>query len=393
MLAGHSHSHPHARAGGRRTAQIDRVLLVVTVACAIATVVGLVALWPGDRAGGADPLLLDAEPVAAEVQSEAIAACTYDPAAQCRAYVVEIREGSDRGTVFEWEQGASSTLRAGDDILVIGAEAADGTVTYSFYEHQRTTPLIVLGALFVVAVLVLGRLRGVGSLAGLAASLAVVIVFMIPSLLDGNDAVVVALVAAATVAFIAVYLAHGLTMASTVALLSTFASLALTAVLAQLFVSAGKLTGLTEDASFLLGALDVPIDPRGILLAGVVIGSLGVLDDVTVTQVSTVGALRAADPGASTRRLYSSALGVGRDHISSTVNTLFLAYVGAALPLLLLFTEASQSIGAVATRELVATEIVRALVGSIGLVASVPIATGLAAMVYRPADIRHRNRA
>ncbi len=173
-------------------------------------------------------------------------------------------------------------------------------------------------------------------------------------------------------------------MASTVALLSTFASLVLTAVLADVFVTAGKLTGLTEDSSFMLNALGVPIDARGILLAGMVLGSLGVLDDVTVTQVATVGALRRADSEAPTLHLYRSALDVGRDHISSTVNTLFLAYVGAALPLLLLFTEANQSVGSVATREIVATEIVRALVGSIGLIASVPIATGLAAAVYRP---------
>jgi uncharacterized membrane protein len=130
--------------------------------------------------------------------------------------------------------------------------------------------------------------------------------------------------------------------------------------------------------------LSTPIDPRGILLAGIVLGSLGVLDDVTVTQVSTVGALRRADPAMPSAALYRSALDVGRDHISSTVNTLFLAYVGAALPLLLLFTEARQGIWSVATRELVATEIVRALVGSIGLVAAVPIATGLAVAVYRP---------
>jgi len=295
-----------------------------------------------------------------------------------------VTEGDDRGGVFDWEQSIESNLRAGDHVLVTPVDTADGGMTYTFFEYQRRTPLLVLGALFVIAVLALGRLRGLGALGGLAASLGVVVVFMIPSLLDGNNALTVALVAASAIAFIAIYLAHGLNVASTVALLSTFASLVLTAVLADLFVEAGKLTGLTEDSSFMLNALGVPIDARGILLAGMVLGSLGVLDDVTVTQVSTVGALRRADPDASSRRLYLDALGVGRDHISSTVNTLFLAYVGAALPLLLLFTEAHQSVGSVATREIVATEIVRALVGSIGLIASVPIATALAAAVYRP---------
>ena len=124
------------------------------------------------------------------------------------------------------------------------------------------------------------------------------------------------------------------------------------------------------------------IDARGILLAGIVIGSLGVLDDVTVTQVSAVGQLRQSRPDASAHELYRSALTIGRDHISSTVNTLVLAYAGASLPLLLLFTEAGQGVSDVTTREIVAVEVVRALVGSIGLVASVPISTWLAARVF-----------
>jgi len=134
----------------------------------------------------------------------------------------------------------------------------------------------------------------------------------------------------------------------------------------------------------MLDALQVPIDPRGILLAGIVIGSLGVLDDVTVTQVSAVAELRSAQPHLPSIELYRSALRIGRDHISSTVNTLFLAYAGAALPLLLLFSEAGQSVGSIATRELVAIEVVRSLVGSIGLVSAVPISTWLAAQVLRP---------
>ena len=183
------------------------------------------------------------------------------------------------------------------------------------------------------------------------------------------------------IAFAALFLAHGFEIATAVALLSTFGSLVITAVLARIFVGLTSLPGLTDDSSVLLGGLDNSIDPRGILLAGIVIGALGVLDDVTVTQVSAVWELKRARPEMTTVEIMRPALRIGRDHISSTVNTLFLAYAGAALPLLLLFTEAGQGITGVLTREVVATEIVRALVGSVGLVASVPLSTWLAAVV------------
>lgn len=203
--------------------------------------------------------------------------------------------------------------------------------------------------------------------------------------MDGHNAVAVALVTAGAVAVLALYLAHGIGPATDVALLSTFASLALTGALAWAFVAAGNFTGFIDDASFVFEALGTGIDPRGILLAGIVIGSLGVLDDVTVTQVSAVGELHRARPEATRAELFASALTIGRDHISSTVNTLFLAYAGAALPLLLLFNGIGESVGSVATREVVATEIVRALVGSVGLVASVPISTWLATHVVTSA--------
>lgn len=207
---------------------------------------------------------------------------------------------------------------------------------------------------------------------------------MLPSLLDGHPPVLVAVVAASVIAFIALYLAHGVSLSTSVALLGTFASLALTALLSWWFVAAANLTGFVDDSAFFLSVLGGEIDLRGILLAGFVIGALGVLDDVTVTQVSAVEELRQARPDADDRAIFRAALNIGRDHISSTVNTLFLAYAGAALPLLLLFTEAHQSISTIAGREIVATEIIRSLVGSIGLVSAVPITTWLAVRTSSP---------
>lgn len=397
---GHSHGHSHGHARGHlhqtdgdlvaaTSPRIERILRIAVAVCAVVTVIGLVALWPSGGSSSVDPAVLEADPIGARVQSVELRACTYDPVLECAVAVVSVTDGPTAGETFEMEEPARSTgkrLAAGDDILVLAQQFEDGTTTYTFYEYERETPLLFLVMLFAVTIVLLGRWRGVGALAGLAASLVVIVVFLLPSLLDGNNAVLTALVATSVVAFVALYLAHGFNPATTVALLSTFAALIITGALSWIFVHAASFTGFTDDSTQFLDLLQVPIDPRGILLAGIMIGSLGVLDDVTVTQVSAVWELRTARPDLPTAQLYRQGLRVGRDHISSTVNTLFLAYAGAALPLLLLFSEADQGIGGVATREVVAVEVVRALVGSIGLVSAVPISTWLAAQVLRPRD-------
>jgi uncharacterized membrane protein len=289
------------------------------------------------------------------------------------------QSGAYVGERLSFEQPLNSPIRDGDSILVDIVVQDSGSPLIFFYDFERSTPLLLLLLVFVTAIVVLGRWRGVGALAGLAVSLAVIVAFILPALLEGSNAVAVALVASGLIAFVALFLAHGFTLATAAALLASIASLALTAVLAWLFVVTSKLTGLADETVGYLGALGSDINPQGLLLAGVVIGSLGVLHDVTVTQVSAVWELKHAKPEADFTELYNRAVRIGRDHISSTVNTLFLAYAGASLPLMLLFSEAGQTLSSVATREIVAVEIVRAMVGSIGLVASVPISTALAA--------------
>jgi uncharacterized membrane protein len=383
--AGGGHSHG---AGDRgvdsdlvRSSVLRRNLWIAVVACGVITVFGFILLWPsGDDPAGVD-LGLDVEPVAAQVINVEVVPCSYDPLLGCKLVGFELTSGDEDGELGAMELGLDSSVSEGDGIFVLTYDQVDGQRTYTFYEFQRGTPMLLLLFLFCMAVITLGRWRGLGALAGLAVSLVVIIFFTLPSLLDGNNAVAVALVSASVIAFVALFLAHGIGIATVVALLSTFASLALTALLAWIFVVFSKLTGFNDDATFMLVGIAEGLDMRGVVLAGIVIGSLGVLDDVTVTQVSAVWELKRADPTLTTSELFVPALRIGRDHISSTVNTLFLAYAGAALPLLLLFTESAQSLSSVATREVVATEVVRALVGSIGLVASVPIATWLAAKV------------
>jgi uncharacterized membrane protein len=241
--------------------------------------------------------------------------------------------------------------------------------------------MLVLAALFALVVLMFARWRGALSLAGLAVSLALVLVFVVPAILDGKPPLLVAVTGSLAVALTTIPLAHGWGPKSLAALLGTAASLVLTALLALLFTDLAHLTGLSsEEAVFLqIGNADVSL--QGLLLAGMVIGALGVLDDVTISQASTVLALRRANPGLALRRLFGLALDVGRDHVSATVNTLVLAYVGAALPILLLFSAADLGVADAVNLEVVAKEIVATLVGSIGLIAAVPITTGLAALL------------
>lgn len=360
---------------------VRRNLWIAVATFAVVIVVGLIALWPTGSNDRLDPLGLDGEPVGASVESVTEVPCSFDALLACNLVAITITDGERRGERLAIEQPLDSPIESGDDILIDLVDLGDGTVQAVFYDFERGTPMLLLLILFVTAIVVLGRWRGVGALAGLVMSFMIILVFALPALLEGSNAVAVAIVASGAIAFVTLFLAHGTGLATLTALLSTFASLAITALLAGVFLAVSNFTGFGDENVAFLDALGTQIDPRGLLLAGIVIGSLGVLDDVTVTQVSAVWELKRAAPHAAFRELYGRALRIGRDHISSTVNTLFLAYAGASLPLLLLFSEADQGLGSVATREIVAVEIVRALVGSIGLVASVPISTALAAKV------------
>jgi uncharacterized membrane protein len=235
---------------------------------------------------------------------------------------------------------------------------------------------------FSIAVVLLGRLRGAAALLGLVGTFVLLLEFVLPAIVSGTDPTLVAVVGASAIAYIALYLAHGFGAMTSIALLGTLGSLILTIGLGSFFVGIAHFSGFSSEETFLVNLGVENLDLSGLILAGVIIGALGAIDDMTVTQASAVSELAAANPNTTRRELFGSGLRIGRDHVSSTVNTLFLAYVGASLPLLLLFVLTDQSPLFVANREIVATEIVRALVGSIGLVASVPLTTWLAAYCF-----------
>jgi uncharacterized membrane protein len=348
---------------------VTRLFTGVVAVLAVATLAGLIVLWPGDvESGVAEGLLVDSERGTVERVEETV--CPGLIGQDCRQVFVRLEAGPEAGELVRLQLGGEGSLDPdvdpGDELRVTKAP-------------ERRGPMLWLAAIFVAAVLLLGRLRGALSLAGLAASLALILVFVVPSILDGNSPLAVALTGSLAIALVTIPLAHGTGAKSMAALLGTAASLLLTALLAVLFTELTHLTGLSsEEAIFLqLGQADLSLE--GLVLAGIVIGALGVLDDVTISQASTVLALRRANPALGFRELFARALQVGRDHVSATVNTLVLAYVGAALPTLLLFSAADLGVAEVVNFELVASEIVAMLVGSIGLVAAVPITTGLAA--------------
>ncbi|HJR25388.1 MAG TPA: YibE/F family protein, partial [Acidimicrobiales bacterium] len=388
MALGHDHGHERPSMAALTSGLTRRVLTGVIAAVLLATLVGLVLLWPdGDRDITAPELGFTGELVDAEVTLADVVPCagtTEVDGILCTEVSFHVSNGPTEGDAAAFQvpiTDASVSFEEGDGIVLIYEAANEPQFQYRFSDFQRRTPLTVLWILFVGAVVALGRWQGVRALVGLLVTGVVMVGFLFPSILDGHDPTAVALVSASVIGVVALYLTHGVSERTTVALLGTFGALALTAVLAAVFSAAAHFTGFGTEDAFYLQVAASSVDIKGLVLAGIIIGSLGVLDDVTVTQVSAVWQLRMANPSYRVRELYGAAVRIGRDHIASTVNTLVLAYAGASLPLLLVYTQAGRRLSDVATGELVAVEIVRTLVGSIGLVAAVPITTALAAIV------------
>lgn len=377
-------------------ARVRWALTAALGAAALATVVAAVLLWPPHAHPPAPAgLATTVTPVrgtvvlvrtyaCASIGSEVPSSLPAPAATECQTAQVLVQSGPDRGRIVSVDQLGQAglpQLHAGDRILLVRGSAGTGTATYGFYDFQRSRPLALIALAFAVIVIAVGRWRGVGALVGLGITWLVMVKFVLPAVLEGKDPLSVSIVGAALIVLIVLFVAHGVSVRTATAVLGTLMSLVLVDVIAQLAVHAAALTGLaTEEAQYLQSVVgDVRV--QGLLLGGVVIGALGVLNDVTVTQASAVWEIHSADPQVRPLSLYRSGMRVGRDHIASTVYTLVLAYAGAALPSLLLFTLAGQRLGQLVTSETIAEEVVRTLVGSIGLVAAVPLTTLLAAAV------------
>jgi uncharacterized membrane protein len=274
-------------------------------------------------------------------------------------------------------------LEQGTGVLVTKTSGPDGD-HYTIVDYNRDFPLWTLGLAFALLVIFVGRWQGFTSLIGMGASLLVILRFIIPGIVSGHDPVTISIIGSVVIMATSLYLAHGINRKTTTALIGTAFSLALTAGLASFAVGFAKLSGLADDQAATLNIVTGGgINPQGLLLGGMIIGALGVLDDVTVAQAASVYEIKSANPLLTSRQIFSRAMNIGRDHIASTVNTLFLAYAGAALPLLILLSLQTEPASVLVSRDFLSTEIVRTLVGSIGIVASVPITTALAAASTR----------
>jgi uncharacterized membrane protein len=384
--AGHGHGHSHGRAEPA-SRQVRTLLLVLLVPLVLATVVGALLLYPfgHDQKTGAE-IGLRQSPVKADVTAVVAGPCGGQAGTgECLLVTVKMSEGAAAGqsiTVPVPNEPATPKF-AVDDAVVLAYSGANPTepTSYQLVDFQRGLPLTVLAVLFALAVLLLGRWQGLAALGALVLSFVVLILFVLPAILAGESPLLVAVVGAGLIMFVVLYLTHGLTARTSTAVLGTLVSLAIIGGLGAAFSAFSKLTGLDEDTANLVALLGHGIDTRGLLLAGALIGALGVLDDVTVTQTSSVWELRRANPSLTRRELYAAGLRIGRDHMSSVVNTLVMAYAGAALPLLLAFSLSGRGLFEIFTAQQVAQEVVRTLVGSIGLVAAVPVTTALAAIV------------
>ena len=390
---GHGHGHGPAQPASRR---VRMLLAAALIPIALATLIGLWLTWPGDPPRSKVDVGFGLRPVQGQVLAATSAPCTSGStgagqAKKCISLNVLLTDGDSPGVMIQQvlpDEPSTPHFTAGDDIVLgyTGGNPSEAE-SYQIQDFQRGGSMLWLVALFAAAVLLLGRWRGLASLLALGFSFLLLAIYLFPAILTGASPVVVGVLAASVIMFGVLYLTHGFSAQTSSAVLGTVLSLALIGVLGTAFSAATRLTGLDDDTAKLIGVLGHGIDTRGLLLAGMVIGALGVLDDVTVTQTSSVWELRRANPELGVRALYTSALRIGRDHISSAVNTLALAYTGAALPILLIFSLSGQGFGTMVTTQDIAQEVVRTLVGSIGLVAAVPITTAIAALVARHDNI------
>jgi len=306
---------------------------------------------------------------------------------------VELLEGEYKGIIMEIDYGRrqvlsnTTYLQAGDKVLVTVGLRPDGVLTVYFVDFVRSDSLLWLTAIFVAVILAISRWKGLRSLLSMAFSLLVIIGYIIPHILVGEDPLWVSIAGSVILLGVTLYLTYGWNLKTHAAVVSMIFVLLITGTLAVLAVFFTRLTGSgDENALFLIQMLNTQINLRGLLLGGMIIGALGVLDDLVTTQASAVFELHQANESLGFRQLFRAAMRIGQDHVAATVNTLVLAYAGAALPMLLMFSLGRGNYGFLVNFEFIAEEIVRTLVGSLGLVTAVPLTTAIAILFVLRAD-------
>ncbi len=404
--AAHSHSGP-LNLGAAEAGRVRLVLAAIVVPLVAATLIGLIVLWPG---GGS---LLGSRPFTADGASMESATITSLDTADCAdttgalagvsndslladAVCAEITSGDGAGLVMPVHVPAESLAAAdaGDRLKVMYSPAALASGTpYVFVDYDRQVPVAALAVVYLVLVVAVAGRKGALSVLGLLLATGVLLGFMIPALLDLASPMWVTLVGASAMMLAAVYVAHGISVRTTTALLGTFAGVVITVLLSLWGVDAANLTGATEETALTLTAMVGGINLQALLTCGMVVAALGVLNDVTITQASAVWELHAANPALGRARLFTGGMRIGRDHIASTVYTLAFAYAGTALPLILAASLIDRSFADTLLSGEIAEEVVRTLVSSIGLVLAIPATTAIAAALCRTGESTTSARA
>ena len=383
-----SSGHTHSSHGSTPASDVSRsVLFGLTMMLLLATVIGVISLWPdsGSRPERSTLLAPGVEILVAEVTTVPESGEPEQPV------LVEAvgRSSTIAGESVEVDippEIVADGLHVGDRIRILSIEEAGSDQPYYYFDHQRGLPLWILFVVYLAVVALVARGSGLRAVLGLAAGVAIVLGFMLPAILAGEHAVLVALVAASAMIFPSVYFAHGVSVRTTTAVLGTFGGIAITVIAALTSGRMAGMTGADGEAAKLLAGSQPQVSLSAVFLAGVIISGLGALNDVTITQASSVWELRAAMPKASRWEVFSSAMRIGRDHIASTVYTLAYAYIGSALPTILYASTLERSLLGTLTAGEIAAEVFRTLIASIGLVLAIPLTTGIAAALATSTD-------
>jgi uncharacterized membrane protein len=300
--------------------------------------------------------------------------------------VLEGAGKDERAEVSVPPEVTSSGVGRGDHVELVRTPGKNGEpATYSFSSVRRSVPLLWLTLLFVVVVLAVAGLRGAMAVVGLVVSGATLYYFLLPALISGKPGLAVACVSASAIMFVVLYSTHGLSLRTSTALAGTLVGIGLTAAVGTVAIGGAHLTGIADETGGTLSSFTGRgLDFQGLLACSMVLAGLGVLNDVTITQASSVWELRAAAPQASRREVFAGAMRIGRDHIASTIYTIVFAYAGAALVVLMLLYVYDRNLLDLASTESLAEELARTLTSAIGLILAVPLTTAIAALIAGP---------
>ena len=399
----------------------NRILAAVLIPLTLLTLAGMAMLWPsGSKEGvslanpysAAPGVTFDTgtiQSVVTENCMQGVAQQGQQPSGeQSQSQQGQTQQGSDcTFALTEPDQGGSPVkvvinpdvakshgVKPGDQIRYLnlsnaqGASASQGSPAFIFVDFVRTLPIVLLALVYAAVVIAVARWRGLRALIGLVGAYFVLASFMLPGLVEGKPPLLLALVGSTVIMIGVLYFAHGFSARTSTALLGTMFGLGITALLAAWATGAANLAGVGNHEATTLVNTSANISISGVILCGLIISGLGVLNDVTITQSSAVWELYELAPGSSARKLFTSAMRIGRDHIASTVYTIAFAYAGAALPILIIVMLYDRPLADTLTSAELSEEVIRTLVGSIGLVLAIPVTTLIAVVVVKATGSR-----